>query len=804
MQRKKFSVYQPWQVNVADVNELVATAHGAEREGRWKEATALWREVVWCSPDHEDRGAFCASYGRAILECGDKVRAVNLLSRLAKLYPDRAECLSSLALAYSRSDAHDRSGPVWTQVLSKFPGNPDRRWWLPSAAHSWLELGQIDQAERACREAMSEFPDSPWGFAMLSVVAERRFQWELALDMIGMALGVCSAQERIGLVVSKLRVLSEMGRVETVRAILEEELGQDPGNAPLLIAASYSVVIQGPMSEAKERWERCVSACPDEPDAYIGKASLLRGTGHAGEAEDMLRQCCERWPEQPSLWRALAETCAYRRNMEGARQAWAEVSRIAPLSIFRLWGQVAFLGSCGAREEAEDLMANSEAAGSVLWRGRYEYAKAARELDAAVACLEELRTASPTVASLAHAEAEVRSWRQADGDLETAAHILRAQLDVSPSSVRSAELLVRVLVLLGRASEAAALIAQISVDDSRQGLLEARVWSDAMHADWPQAHDRWNSLTDRFFLPALHLPKADLRLLGGKLERGAGKGVLMASMMRNELPRLPDFLSHHRGLGVSGFVLIDNDSKDGTLDYLAAQPDVIVYSTADSYSQSYFGIRWLNQVIDTHGSGWVLYADADERLVYSGSESRSVDDLTQYLAARGEQIVPGVMIDMFPRRFARGGAMKHDWFDPLRIRPSIVCPFIEAAGGARRRLFGTSVTISKAPLINAGAGVRYLSSHTTTPAPVSAIRAGLLHYHLDYLFESANVERLKDEVARGEHSDFAVDRRRSLDMSRTLADGDLRGPDSQRYSGTDQLLRLGLISTTDEFEAQFA
>jgi hypothetical protein len=100
--------------------------------------------------------------------------------------------------------------------------------------------------------------------------------------------------------------------------------------------------------------------------------------------------------------------------------------------------------------------------------------------------------------------------------------------------------------------------------------------------------------------------------------------------------------------------------------------------------------------------------------------------------------------------------------------------------------------------------VRYLSSHTTTPAPVSAIRAGLLHYHLDYLFESANVERLKDEVARGEHSDFAVDRRRSLDMSRTLADGDLRGPDSQRYSGTDQLLRLGLISTTDEFEAQFA
>ena len=796
-------VFASWQGKVEDINELVATAYKAERESRWKDAAALWREVVWNSPYHEDRGAFCASYGRAILECGEKVKAINLLRRLATLCPDRAECLSSLALAYSRSDAHDRAGPIWTEVLSRFSGSPERRWWLPSAAHSWLELGQLDNAEQACREAISDFPDSPWGFAMLSVVAERRFQWELALDMVERAVSVCSARERSGLVVSKLRVLSEMGRVETINRILDEELGCDPGNAPLLIAASYSVSIQGPMSEAKERWKKCVSSCPDSPDAYIGKASLLRVTGHADEAEDILRQCCVRWPEQPSLWRAFAETCAYRRNMECARQAWSEASRIAPLSIFRLWGQCAFFGSCGAREEAEDLLASSEAAGSVLWRGRFEYAKAARELDAAITCVEELRKTSPGVASLAHAEAEIRSWRQADGDLETAAHILQEQLAVSPSSVRSAELLLRVLVLLERADEAAALLAQISVDDNRQGLLEARVWNDAIHAHWRHAHDKWNSLTDRFFLPALHLPKAELRLLGGKLKRGAGKGVLVASMMRNELPRLPGFLTHHRRLGVSGFVLIDNDSKDGSLDYLAAQPDVVVYSTTDSYSQSYFGIRWLNQIIDMHGSGWVLYADADERLVYPGSENRSVIDLTQYLSTRGEQIVPGVMIDMFPRRLASGGAMKHDWFDPLTVRPSLMCPFIEAAGGARRRLFGTSVTISKAPLINAGAGVRYLSSHTTTPAPVSAIRAGLLHYHLDYLFEVANVERLKEEVARGEHSDFAVDRRRSLAMSLALAEGDLRGPHSQRYSGTDQLLRLGLISTTDEFEAQF-
>ena len=45
-------------------------------------------------------------------------------------------------------------------------------------------------------------------------------------------------------------------------------------------------------------------------------------------------------------------------------------------------------------------------------------------------------------------------------------------------------------------------------------------------------------------------------------------------MCRNERLRLPAFLNHYRSLGVDEFLVIDNDSSDGSTEYLAAQADV--------------------------------------------------------------------------------------------------------------------------------------------------------------------------------------------------------------------------------------
>ena len=87
--------------------------------------------------------------------------------------------------------------------------------------------------------------------------------------------------------------------------------------------------------------------------------------------------------------------------------------------------------------------------------------------------------------------------------------------------------------------------------------------------------------------------------------------------------RLPWLLGYYRGMGVDRFLVLDNDSDDGTRDWLLAQgPDVHLFHTPASFAASGAGMRWINRLLDEHGSGaWCLTIDADEVLVYPHCET---------------------------------------------------------------------------------------------------------------------------------------------------------------------------------------
>jgi tetratricopeptide (TPR) repeat protein len=735
-----------------------------------------------------------------LFDSGRQLRAFAVLRRQARIQPERPEAAANLALLYQRAGAHDRAAEIWVSVISAFSGQADRRWWLPCAAFALVEVGQLEKAEGLCREAIAEFPSSANGYAALSVVCERRFYWQEALRLVQQALQLCPAEEEMNLIVSKLRILGEMGLIAECQSVIKAELAKAPADARLNCAEAELIKAQGPSAEALLCWSTCLDLFPGSPDSYLGKASMLRKLLDPNGSHALLQQACDRWPSNAQLWQGLAESSSQGRDVVAAHREWQTAERLAPLSIHLLWARCSDLGTRGARSEAEALLHRRRATGSVLWRGRYEYAKSARELDMALECLSELRALSPDEATFVFADSELRSWRQAEGDLERAAEQLRIIVQSSPSAVRVLVLLSRVLVLLGEANEAECMIASMPAADGRRAVSEARLWADMRRSDWSSVNTRWSAHEHRFFLPALHRPKSELSLVGRRLSPPTQGGILAMSTIRNELPRLPVFLDHHRALGVDGFVIVDNGSTDGSVDFLAEQPDVRLYSTGDSFFQSYFGMRWINQLIDLHGSGWVLYVDADERLVFPGSEVRSLRLLTGYLETRQEHVVAGVMLDMFPAHTGQGMDLRQDWFDPPCQRPAMSCPYVEAAGGARRRLFGTTVALGKAPLINAAAGVRYLGSHHVTPAPVSGISAALLHDHLGYLFDAGCQHRMADEAARAEHSDHAVDRRRTLAMITAMNNADLRGRHSLQYEGTAQLQRLKIMTTTDLFE----
>src|SRR5688500_10924282 len=115
--------------------------------------------------------------------------------------------------------------------------------------------------------------------------------------------------------------------------------------------------------------------------------------------------------------------------------------------------------------------------------------------------------------------------------------------------------------------------------------------------------------------------------IGRKLSELPADAHVVLAVVRNEMLRLPYLLTHYRRLGFDHFIFVDNDSTDGTGEYLAAQPDCFVYFTKESFGESGggAGLGWKNLLLEQFCPGrWVLVADADELLVWPGSEHENI------------------------------------------------------------------------------------------------------------------------------------------------------------------------------------
>ena len=79
--------------------------------------------------------------------------------------------------------------------------------------------------------------------------------------------------------------------------------------------------------------------------------------------------------------------------------------------------------------------------------------------------------------------------------------------------------------------------------------------------------------------------------------------LLLFCTQRSEGIRLPYFLDYYREMGIGHFFFVDHDSTDGSLDYLADQPDVSVWSMTASYKRARFGVDWLNCLARKYAHG---------------------------------------------------------------------------------------------------------------------------------------------------------------------------------------------------------
>lgn len=290
--------------------------------------------------------------------------------------------------------------------------------------------------------------------------------------------------------------------------------------------------------------------------------------------------------------------------------------------------------------------------------------------------------------------------------------------------------------------------------------------------------------------------------------------LLLFSTQRNEKIRLPYFLDYYRNLGISHFLIVDNDSTDGALDYLADQPDVSVWHTTGSYKRSRFGVDWLNWLQSQYGHGhWCLVVDPDEFLVYPFCDTRPLRALTDWLDAGSIKSFSAMLLDMYPkgRLDSQPYSAGQDplsiasWFDSgnYTYRPNREYGNLWIQGGPRRRVFFPD-TPEQAPALNKIPLVKWNRRYTYVSSTHMLLPRGLNQVHDEWGGEKASgilmhakfldtfTTKAAEELDRKQH--YAASVEYKAYASRMKDDPDLWCTWSEKYINWRQLEILGLMS----------
>ncbi|SEF88098.1 glycosyltransferase family 2 protein [Jhaorihella thermophila] len=290
--------------------------------------------------------------------------------------------------------------------------------------------------------------------------------------------------------------------------------------------------------------------------------------------------------------------------------------------------------------------------------------------------------------------------------------------------------------------------------------------------------------------------------------------LLLLCTQRNERVRLPYFLRYYRSLGINHFLFVDNDSDDGSLDYLAKQPDVSVWHTGASYKRSRFGVDWLNWLARKYGHGhWCLTVDPDEFLIYPFCDTRPLRALTDWLDASSIRSFPAMLLDMYPK-----GRLNEQGYEPGQDPIEIACWFdsgnytirrnkrfgnLWIQGGPRARVFfpdqpEKAPALNKIPLVKWHRNYVYVSStHMLLPRGLNLVydewggeKASGLLLHAKFL--NTFPAKAKEELERKQHYAASVEYRAYAE--KLEENPDLWCKWSEKYINWRQLEILGLMS----------
>lgn len=292
--------------------------------------------------------------------------------------------------------------------------------------------------------------------------------------------------------------------------------------------------------------------------------------------------------------------------------------------------------------------------------------------------------------------------------------------------------------------------------------------------------------------------------------------IRLFAIMRNESLRLPYFINYYKNLGIERFFLIDNYSTDNSIQLALSEEKVHVFETKENYQHHWF---WMEHLLDTYGKGhWCVVVDIDELFSYPYSENLSLIKLRTFLESRNETAIRTFLLDMYSDQrvaaasYSRGGNPLEvlNYFDTDYRKIHFSFPdrpkgksytFEIFTGGMRDRVFGKSnppSILSKVSFFKNNKGA-YLSQgmHAINGATLSDVQGVVFHTK----FLSDFITEVEEECQREQHYGNAFYYKIFHQKLKETPDIQFYHEGSVKLESSQQLVELGLMKTTAEFEA---
>lgn len=367
--------------------------------------------------------------------------------------------------------------------------------------------------------------------------------------------------------------------------------------------------------------------------------------------------------------------------------------------------------------------------------------------------------------------------------------------------------LARYCVMFGYEQQACDLIDSIGDDVRDLNILQCKAWAHHFKGEDDKARSLWDFTEKYLFSGSTESNAKGVRLVQthNLNEISDVDSILHFSCCRNEIDKLPFFLEHYRKLGVDLFFIVDNHSTDGTFEFLKTQKDVCLFSCADSFKGSGFGVAWINKLIRCYAkNNWVVHSDIDELLIYADYENKDLRILAKEMDDRGEKLMRGFALDMYPcnlndLKLNANDPMYHQhnyFYNNYLYLGGIYPPYNEVRGGIFSVLLNGDYTVlNKTPLFKADSNIRLLSSsHVITPPypfSLSQQTCVLMHFKLT----DGLMVRVQEELQRRQHacnSKLYKGYLEFLHKTNRNFDPDIHTYSTQ-YRDSKQLVELGII-----------